>query len=342
VEELTGIEVTQINTVVNPKAPEKKYLHFVVARNVDEDLTVEKAGLIYYKGNVEELTKDTEGAIEKVSTSTANSGAYGTNIEDTGDGVTVVGYVVIDGKYYYGEVIHKTHTEVKMAETAQFEVTQVNTVVNPNAPEKNYLHFVVARNIAEEFTVEKTGLIFYKGNVDELTKETADAVEKVSSSTANVGSYGTNIEDTGDGVTIVGYAVIDGEYYYGDVVHENYADIKKAEIDEKMNIKVAQVNTAVNPNAPEKKYIHYVVSRNVDEELTVEKAGLIFYKGDTAELTKDTAGAVIKVSTSTANTGSYGTNIEDTGNGVTIVGYVVVDGEYYYGEVVHNNYDEIR
>ena len=127
--EMWQISATTINTVVNPSAPEKKYIRFVSFRNIVSKYTVDAAGLIFYKGNVEELTKDTEGAVVKVSTSAANVNSYGTNIEDTGDGVTEVGYVVIDGEYYYGEVKHYDWDYVKANEPIH-NYTEDTTVIN--------------------------------------------------------------------------------------------------------------------------------------------------------------------------------------------------------------------
>jgi hypothetical protein len=124
---INSVEV--MSTRENPSAPEKKYLHPQSARNIAEEFTVERGGLIFYKGNVEELTKDTEGAVEKVSTSTENASSYATNIEDTGDGVTIVGYVVIDGEYYYGNVVHYDWDYVKANEPI-YNFTEGATVVN--------------------------------------------------------------------------------------------------------------------------------------------------------------------------------------------------------------------
>ncbi len=124
-----------------------------------------------------------------------------------------------------------------MAEDIKIKISEIAKVVNPNAPEKKYLKFSVSRNISTYYTVEKAGLIYYKGEVEELTKETEGAVEKRASSPTNVGTYSVNIEDTGNGITVVGYVVIGGNYYYGKVVHATYEDVT---LNQGRNVKILQ------------------------------------------------------------------------------------------------------
>lgn len=118
-----------IETKENPSAPEKKYIRYNVYRNISSEYTLDVAGLVYYKGNVAVLNKDTEGAVVKTATRKGNVDYHSINVEDTGDGVTIVGYVVIDGEYYYGDVVHYDWDYVKANEPI-YNFTEGATVVN--------------------------------------------------------------------------------------------------------------------------------------------------------------------------------------------------------------------
>lgn len=123
---------SELVTKVNPSTPEKNYIHIVVARNLPTESTLQEIGVIYYSdtdaSTLTSLTIDTPGAASKHGTSLIPSSTYGTNLEDIGNGIAFVGYVIIDEVYYYSKVYYYTWDYVKEHEPIAFpDPTPVTT-----------------------------------------------------------------------------------------------------------------------------------------------------------------------------------------------------------------------
>ena len=111
--------------------------------------------------------------------------------------------------------------------------SELETKVNPSAPEKNYIHITVARDLPAESTIQETGVIYYReayaSTLTSLTIDTPDAVSKQATILTPSGSYGTNLEDIGNGIAFVGYAIIGGVHYYSKVYYYTWDYVKEHE-----------------------------------------------------------------------------------------------------------------
>ena len=219
--------VTKINTAVNPSKPDVEYVQFRVDNNIPKDIKVDEFGMIYVRGQVNELTVDTEGVTKKSLTDTTSGSFVRSAISDTGSGISVVPFAVVDGKYYYGDIVYKTYADVYASENAKAEITKINTAVNSAKPDVNYVQFRVDNQSTGNVTVDEFGMVYIRGQVDELNVDTEGSTKK---STTNTGSFVRSaVSDTGSGISVVPYVLVGDKYYYGDIVYKTWAEVKAEE-----------------------------------------------------------------------------------------------------------------
>lgn len=105
-----------INTAVNPKKPDVKYVKYTFERNVADDAEITAEGYVYVKDTVDTLTVDTEGATVKTVETTNKTGTVAIAVPDEGDGTTAVGFIVVNGVYIYSDVVSKTYEQATSGE----------------------------------------------------------------------------------------------------------------------------------------------------------------------------------------------------------------------------------
>ncbi len=327
---------TNVDIAVNPNKPDTKYVKYTFERNIADDAEISAAGYVYVKDTVDELNINTVGAKFKTVATTAKNGTVSISVPDEGNGTTAVGFVVVNGEYVYSDVISKTYADV-IAEKSNVKLSGVCTAKNPNKPDVKYVKYTFERNVADDVEISAAGYVYVKGTVNELNVHTAGATVKTVETTVKNGTVGIAVPDEGNGTTAVGFVVVNGVYIYSDVVSKTY---NEAVLAEKVAVNVAGITTATNPNKPDVKYVKYTFERNVADDVEISAAGYVYIKDTIDKLTVETAGATVKTVETTVKNGTVGIAVPDTGNGTTAVGFVVVNGEYIYSEVVSSTYEE--
>ena len=199
----------QANKAVSSNGKNKVFCGFNV--NLPDSYTVEDYGLIYYNsGNVihtEHLILENVGVcgIQKAK-------YWGANITDIGYGVTCVGFVKVKAPNgyvttVYTEELGGSFTAVSEAAAANAVTLtrQANKAVSSGGKNKVYCGFTA--NLANGYTVEDYGLIYYNsGNVIHTEHLTLGNVGVCGIQNAKY--WGANITDNGFGVVCVGFVKV--------------------------------------------------------------------------------------------------------------------------------------
>ena len=319
----------QENKAVVSNGKNKVYVGFTP--NVPKGYTVEDYGLIYYNsGNVihtEHLTLNNVGicGIQKAK-------YWGANITDNGDGVTAVGFVTVkDGlgneTTLYTEEIGGSFAAISEAEAANAVTLtrQENKAVVSGSKNKVYCGFNA--NIAEGYTVEDYGLIYYNsGNVIHTEHLTLNNVGVCGIQKATY--WGANITDKGYGVVCVGFVKVKDVNGYVTTLYTEELGGSFAALSAEAEANAANAvtltrhaNKAVTANGKNKVYCGFTA--NVPAGYSVEDYGLIYYNSGnvihTEHLTLNNVGVC-----GIQKAKYWGANITDHGFGVVCVGFVKV------------------
>ena len=151
--------------------------------------------------------------------------------------------------------------------------------------------------------------------------------------------YIVNDSTTGDVGTYTIEIVGKGNYKGTKAVE--YNAISAEEAAKKATKFTTKVDIAENPNKPGVKYVKYYFTRSIAEDAEISAAGYVYIKDTVDKLTIDTKGARIKTVETTNKNGTVGIAVPDEGKGTTAVGFVVVNGEYIYSDVISKTYKEV-
>jgi hypothetical protein len=151
--------------------------------------------------------------------------------------------------------------------------------------------------------------------------------------------YIVNDSTTGDVGTYTIEIVGKGNYKGTKAVE--YNAISAEEAAKKATKFTTKVDIAENPKKPGVKYVKYYFTRSIAEDAEISAAGYVYIKDTVDKLTIDTKGARIKTVETTNKNGTVGIAVPDEGKGTTAVGFVVVNGEYIYSDVISKTYKEV-
>ena len=299
--------------------------------NVPKGYTVEDYGLIYYNSgdviHTEHLTLNNVGVcgIQKAK-------YWSAKITDNGSGVTAVGFVTVkDG---LGNETTLYTEELGGSYTALSEEAAANAVTLTRrenkavvSKDKNKVYAGFDANIAEGYTVEDYGLLYYNsGNVIHTEHLTLENVGVCGIQKATF--WGANITDNGYGVVCVGFVKVkDKNGYittlYTEELGGNFAALSAvAEANAANAVTLTRhANKAVTANGKNKVYCGFTA--NLAAGYTVENYGLLYYNSGnvihTEHLVLENDGVC-----GIQNAKYWSANITDKGYGVVCVGFVKV------------------
>lgn len=113
---------------------EKPCVRYKFTRNVADNVEISAIGFVYISKTVNKLTIDTEGAEYNESVSSKKTGFVRFPVEDTGEGTTAVGYVVVNGTYIYSETLSYMYDYVSANEPITLPSRHLVYPTDPPAP----------------------------------------------------------------------------------------------------------------------------------------------------------------------------------------------------------------
>lgn len=194
----------------------KKIAFTINSFSNDVSLSIARTGVLIYMLNDTKTAADvtSENMIieNKASLGLLSGGKadtrYSPSVSNGDYGFVLRPYVLMsDGSYVYGDMITTSYTEV---------ATKYPNYLIPSLPVQaaNGVSFTMRWNIDDAKTISEMGMIYVSGEYSRITLDTPDVVVIPVPALCNHGICTNTITDTGNGVSVVGYCIIDGVTYY--------------------------------------------------------------------------------------------------------------------------------
>ena len=227
--------------------------------------------------------------------------------------------------------------EVK-AVTGQKGYVTLNHVVVIDEVNKKISFVINSVSNDISLSIARTGVLIYKldttrqasdVNADNMIVENKETLGLVDGGRNNENRYSPNVSNNIDGVA---YAVMlrpyvklsDDSYVYGDIIETSYTEVATKYPDYLIPSLPVQAATGIS----------FTMRWNIDDTKTITEMGMIYVDGEYSRITLDTPDVVVIPVPALCNHGSCTNIIADNGDGITAVGYCVVDGMTYYTRTV--------
>lgn len=195
-------------------------------------------------------------------------------------------------------------------------------------------------------TIARTGILVYKlsgtkqssdVNADNMVIENKTALGLVDGGRNNENRYSpnisNNIENVPYGFVLRPYVKFsDDSYIYGDMITTSYTEVASKYPDYVIPSLPVQAATGIS----------FTMRWNVDDSKTISEMGMIYASGEYDRININTPNTTIIPVPALCNHGTCTNIIEDNGNGISLVGYCIVDGVTYYTRTVTAYYDTIK
>ena len=331
---------------------------FTVSRDITDGSVLE-SGFIYTKTGAD-LTGiklgdnriDGTNIKNSKSTNTDAAGSVSQTITDSGNGISVIGYVTIETAS--GETVTR-YTDVLTTTFAEASAEVVATDLDlgvSGVKAGNKVTFNITRNVKNADVVE-SGFIYTKTGADltgiKLGDNRIDGTNIKNSKSTNTdaaGSVSQTITDSGNGISVIGYVTYitaAGETVteYSDVMTKTFAEAYDEVLSVDVDLAISGVKTGNK--------VTFTLTRDVKFADVIE-SGFIYSKtgadisgvklGDAAI---DGTNIKNSKSTSTDAAGSVSQTVTDGGNGISVIGYVTYktfDGteETEYTDIINTTY----
>lgn len=318
------------------------------------DYEIVKTGIIYDKsGTVSNVVaSDEEDADEKIRQNVANSlkidsvyynekysgtdSSYSLKVSDAGNGIWYVGYVtvLIDGKEETKYTAPQYAYSATQTEGVDMHMSVTERGVN--AAGNNSYRFATISRVNGETPVE-SGIIFNRdGNLTASTAKSKLVLTSEGKSTGNtvarkdtgtITSCIADIGDTGKGIWFVSYIITEDANGNRTTKYTDPCFVNSHETAVRANLSVKIANSLIDGSTNKFR----IDATAVTGEYNVDRVGIIFSRnGEVTEanaaslLTLGNGGASDKTVTEKAGVNSTGGNIADKGDGIWVVGYVIV------------------
>lgn len=212
----------------------KKIAFVINSVSNDINLSIARTGVLIYKldatrqvsdVNADNMIVENEETLGLIDDGRNSESIYSPNVSNNIDGVPY-GFVLrpyvkfSDDSYIYGDMITTSYTEVA---TKYPDYTISSLPVQAATG----ISFTMRWNIDDTKTISEMGMIYASGEYDRIDSSTPNTTTIPVPALCNHGICSNIIADNGDGVSMVGYCIVDGVTYYTDTVTGYYNELVK-------------------------------------------------------------------------------------------------------------------
>jgi hypothetical protein len=234
--------------------------------------------------------------------------------------------------------------EVKAVTGQKGYVTLYGLAVKDTAAKKFYF-YVNSNSTSEDFAVARTGVLIYKLSdtkkasdvtPENMIIENKETLGLIDGGKNNENRYSptlsNNIDDVPYGLVLRPYVKFsDDSYVYGDIIETSYTEVATKYPDYLIPSLPVQAATGIS----------FTMRWNIDDAKTISEMGVIYADGEYSKINIDNPNTVTIPVPALCNHGLCTNTIIDTGNGVSVVGYCIIDGVTYYTKTLTAYYNSM-